>query len=1072
MGNFFGLEQRFVYKICLNLTTLKLKLKRMRKLAVFLTCALLFVAQAYAQTARTVTGKVTDEKGAPLSGVTISAVGANKNALTDNVGNFSIQVTEKVKTLRITYVGFDSKEVSINGLSTVTVNLNQEDKSLSEVVVVGYGTQKKKDLTGSIASVKGEALANKPTQSFEQALGGRAAGVQVVIPSGVLNAPPVLRIRGTNSISLSSYPLIVVDGVAVFTGDGSSTNAAGNVLSSINPNDIESVDVAKDAAATAIYGSRAANGVLFITTKKGKPGRSKVTLDSWIGYSNPQRLQKVLDAQQYTDYKNEALRNAGTFNAATNAFATTLGPDGKIINTNWADIVYRQGLQHSNTVSLSGANESTSYYFSAGYTEQQGIINRNDFKRLTMLMNIDHKAGKFFTMGGKIQYTSDQNKAAASSGSLGDAFATAGLGRVALITAPNVGPYLADGSYNQANGLIGVMGNKLGQVGFYNPVISMDLNRSHSYGEHFVSNVYAQFKPVNWLALRTQYGLDYLMVDNDLFSHPLSGEGFSATGSVTAAFNKNKRWVWTTTAQFDKVFAEKHNVSALAGIEHQKSDNNGYGLNRITVSDPAFTNIQGGWATPNTAGLGIGENYLYSEFARIQYNFNRKYFLTANVRRDGASQLGNNSKYGTFWGVSGSWDVLSEKFIQNMKLDKVFSSLRLRASYGKVGNIGGLGNFASLSSFSSGLYGGGATVAYAQAGNPNLTWETSKKTDFGLNFGLFDERLTAEIGYYNSNNDGLLLFVPQPPSAGLPSNIPTNIGSMYNRGFEFDIKFNAIQSKDFSWTTSFNLSTNDNKVLSLAPGINNIISATGGLENPSITLPGYPIGMLFVTRTAGVDPATGRRIFLNNQGRQVFFQHVAPAGQSRFMYADGTTAPTVSSADAIVYKNTHAKIFGGWENNLRFKNFELNALFTYQMGNWLYYGTQAGLRDQRFWNNEVGVLNRWQKPGDVTEFPRPVFGDNVSNGSSFPLDINVFKGDFIKLRTLTIGYNIPKTLLDKAKISNARFYVSGNNLLIITKYPGPDPEVSSNGNGTTNFGIDRNTVANQRTITIGLNVGF
>lgn len=1044
----------------------------MKKLTVFLTFALLLIAEAYAQSPRTVTGKVTDDKGTPLSGVTISAVGMNKNALSEINGTFSIQVSEKVKSLKITYVGFDSKEVSISGVSTVTVSLSPEDKALNEVVVVGYGTQKKRDITGSIASVKGEALANKPTQSFEQALGGRAAGVQVVIPSGVLNAPPVLRIRGANSISLSSYPLIVVDGVPVFTGDGSSTSAAGNVLSSINPNDIESVDVAKDAAATAIYGSRAANGVLFITTKKGKPGRSKVTLDSWIGFSNPQRLQQVLDAQQYTDYKNEALRNAGTFNAATNAFATTVGADGKIINTNWADIVYRQGLQHSNTISLSGANESTSYYFSTGYTEQEGIINRNDFKRLTLLMNVDHKAGKFFSMGGKIQYTSDKNTAATSSGSLGDAFATAGLGRVALITAPNVGPFNADGSYNQANGLIGVMGNKLGQVGFYNPQITMDLNRSNSYGEHLVSNLYAQFKPVNWLAVRTQYGLDYLMVDNDVFSHPLSGEGFSATGSVSAIFNKNKRWVWTTTAQFDKVFAQDHTVSVLAGIEQQKSDQNSYGLNRVTVADPAFTNIQGGWVTPNTSGLGIGENYLYSEFARGQYNFKRKYFLTANVRRDGASQLGVNSKYGIFWGVSASWDVLSEKFIQNIKLDKVFSSLRLRSSYGKVGNIGGLGNFASLSTFSSGLYGSAGTVGYSQAGNPNLTWETSKKTDVGLNFGLFNDRLTAEIGYYNSNNDGLLLFVPQPPSAGLPSNIPTNIGSMYNRGFEFDIKYNVVQNKDFSWTTSFNLSTNDNKVLSLAPGITNIIGSTGGLENPSITMPGQPIGMLFVTRTAGVDPASGRRIFLNAQGRQVLFQHVAPAGQSRFMYADGSVAPTVSSADAIVYKNTHAKIFGGFENNLRFKNFELNALFTYQMGNWLYYGTQAGLRDQRFWNNEVGVLNRWQKAGDVTEFPRAVFGDNVSNGSSFPLDINVFKGDFIKLRTLTIGYNIPKNMLEKIKISNARFYVSGNNLLILTAYPGPDPEVSSNGNGTTNFGVDRNTVANQRTITVGINVGF
>lgn len=1044
----------------------------MRKLAVFLTCALLFQAQAYAQTARNVTGKVTDDKGAPLVGVTVNAVGANKNALTDNSGTFSIQVTEKTKTLRVSYVGFDSKDVNINGKSTISVSLSMEDRTLNEVVVVGYGTQRKREITGSIASVKGEALANKPTQSFEQALGGRAAGVQVVIPNGVLNAPPVLRIRGTNSISLSSYPLIVVDGVPVFTGDGSSTNAAGNVLSSINPNDIESVDVAKDAAATAIYGSRAANGVLFITTKKGKPGRSKVTLDSWIGFSNPQRLQKVLDAQQYTDYKNEALRNAGTYNAATNAFATTLGADGNIINTNWADIVYRQGLQHSNTISLSGANESTSYYFSTGYTDQEGIINRNDFKRLTLLMNVDHKAGKFFSMGGKIQYTSDQNTAATSSGSLNDAFATAGLGRVALVTAPNIGPYNADGSYNRNNNLIGVMNNKLSQVGFNNPQISMDLNRSNSYGEHLISNIYGQFKPVSWLAIRTQYGLDYLMVDNDIFSHPLSGEGFATGGSVSAIFNKNKRWVWTTTAQFDKVFADKHNVSALVGIEQQKSDQNSYGLNRVTVSDPDFTNIQGGWATPNTSGLNIGENYLYSEFARAQYNYNRKYFLTANIRRDGASQLGVNSKYGTFWGVSASWDVLTEQFAQNFKLDQMFSSLRIRGSYGKVGNIGGLANFASLSSFNSGLYGGGATVAYNQAGNPDLTWETSNKTDFGINFGLFKDRLTAEIGYYNSDNNGLLLDVPQPPSAGLPSTVPANIGAMYNRGFEFDIKYNVVQKKNFSWNTSFNLSTNDNKVLSLADGLTNIISSTGGLENPSITVPGQPIGMLFVTRTAGVDPATGRRIFINSKGREVFFQHVAPTGQFRFMYADGTTAPTVSSADAVVYKNTNAKIFGGWDNNFRFKNFELNALLTYQMGGYLYYGTQAGLRDQRFWNNEVGVLNRWQKAGDVTEFPKPIFGDNISNGSSFPLDINVFKSDFVKLRTLTFGYNVPKSFIDKAKISNLRFYVSGNNLLIITNYPGPDPEVSSNGNGTTNFGIDRNTVANQRTITVGLNVAF
>ncbi len=1045
----------------------------MRKLVVLLTYVLLFTAQSYAQTMRTVTGKVTDDKGQPLNGVTVSAVGAGKNSLTDNAGKFSIQINEKVKTLRMSYIGFDARDVSIIGLSNVSVGLVAEDKSLNEVVVVGYGTQKKKDITGSVASVGGAAFASKPTQSFEQSLGGRAAGVQVVIPSGVLNSPPVIRIRGTNSISLSSAPLIVLDGVPVLTGDFSSTNSAGNALAGINPNDIESVDVAKDAAATAIYGSRAANGVIFVTTKKGKAGRSKVTLDSWIGISQVQRLPTLLDAFQYTDYKNESLRNAGTFNAATNAFALTNGPDGKPINTNWFDQVYRNGIAHSNSISVSGANESTSYYFSAGYSEQQGIIRKNDYKRLSLLMNVDHKAGKFFNMGGKIQYSSEKNLAAVSSGSLPtEAFSTSGLGRAALVTAPNVSPFNNDGTYNLAANLIGVQGNKVGQVGFNNPASSLALNRSDSYGEHFIANIYAQFKPVNWLAIKTSYGLDNILIDNDVYAHPITGEGFATTGSVSASYNQSKRWVWTTTAQFDKVFAEKHTVGVLVGVEHQKSDNKGYGLNRITVSDPDFTNVQGGWVTPNTAGLAIGENYLYSEFGRLLYNYDRKYFLTANVRKDGASQLGANIKYGTFWGVSGAWEIANEGFFENSKLKNLFSSLKLRASYGKVGNIGGLGNFQSLSTFGSGLYGSSPTVAYNQAGNPNLTWETSKKTDVGLNFGFMKDRLTFELGYYRSNIDGLILFVPTPPSAGVPTTIPTNVGSMYNKGIEFVVNYTVIQNRDFSWNTSFNISTNDNQVTELAPGVSNVIGTTSTLENANITLPGNPASMIFVTRTNGVDPATGRRIFVNAAGKDVYFQHIAPVGQQRFMFADGTTAATVSAADAVAYRNTNAKVFGGWENTIRFRNFELNALFTYQMGNYLYFGTQAGLRDQRFWNNEVAVLNKWQKPGDITEIPKSIFGDNVSNGSSFPLDINVFKGDFVKLRTITFGFNLPKTVLDKVKISSARFYVSGNNLLIITKYPGPDPEVSSNGGGNTNFGVDRNTVANQRTITVGLNVGF
>jgi len=1043
----------------------------MRKKLLLLLSIVCLIGQAQAQN-RTVTGKVTDAGGMPVPNASVIIKGTSAGTTTNAEGFFSLSVPPNARTLVFSAVTMTPLEIAISNKTEVDATLNTSESAMQEVVVVGYGTQKRREVTGSIVNVKGAVIANKPVQSFEQALGGRAAGVLITIPNGVLNSPPVIRVRGTNSISLSSYPLVVIDGIPAYTGDFSGTSSAGNALASINPNDIESIDIAKDAAATAIYGSRAANGVLFVTTKKGKSGKARISYDAWIGWSNPQRLPKLLDAFQYTDHKNDALRNAGTFNATTNFFALTNGPDGQPINTNWYDYVYRTGRQHSNSVSISGGNDNTRYYFSVGYTDQQGIIQKNDFKRISTLMNVDHKAGKRIQIGAKVQYSNDQNNAAVSSGSLGDAFATAGLGRVPLVTAPNISPYNNDGTYNYSGALIGVMGNKQGQVGFNNPVIQLEQNRNNSELNHLISNVFVQFKPLNWITLKTLYGIDYVFADNEQYFSPISGEGFSSNGSVSSFFGKNKRWVWANTVQFDYIFAEKHSVSLLGGIEQQKSNFTGYGLNRTSATDPEFKNIQGGWTTPNVAGVGIGEDYLYSEFGRLQYNFDTKYFLTASLRKDGASQLGANSKYGTFWGVSAGWEITKENFWSGANLDKVFSSFKLRGSYGKVGNIAGLGNFASLSVFGSGLYGGTGTVSFSQAGNENLTWETSTKTDVGFSLGILNDRITADVGFYKNDINGLILNVPQPPSAGLPTDIPQNVGKMYNRGVEVAVSAIPVSNKNVEWTTSFNISYNKNEVTALALGLDQIVSSTGGLENPSITKPGNPIGMLFVTRTAGVDPATGRRIFINKNGQQVYFQHVAPAGQFRFAFADGTVAPAVSSADAVVYKNTNPKFFGGFDNTIRFRSFELNALFTYQLGSYVYFGTNAGLRDQRFWNNSTDVLRKWQTKGDVTDIPKVFFGDNISNGSSFPLDINVFKSDFIKLRSLTLSYNFSKNILERAGISNARFYVTGNNLAILTDYPGPDPEVSSNGNGSSNFGIDRNTVVNQRTVTVGINVSF
>lgn len=1046
----------------------------MRKFASILVL-LLFTAYAMAQQ-RTITGKVFDATdGTPLSGVTV--VAGKAGVQTDLEGNFSITVSPDIKTLTVSFVGFQTQQVRLGSETHYTVALSGGTQSLEEVVVVGYGTQRKKEVTGNLASVNGASVASKPIQSFEQALGGRAAGVQVTVPNGVLNAPPVVRIRGTNSISLSSSPLYVIDGIPVYSGDGSSTSASANVLSSINPEDIESIDIAKDAAAAAIYGSRAANGVVFVTTKKGKQGKARVSLNSWVGWSTPQRLPKLLDAFQYTEYKNQALKNAGAYNddpstpSNNNYFALTNGPDGKPINTNWYDEVYRTGVAHNHSVSISGATESTNYYLSVGYGDQQGIIKRNDFKRKSILANVSHNIGKVVTLGSKINYSNVDALAAVSSGSLpGEAFSTAGLGRVALVTAPNVAPLNNDGSYNYNGTLIGVMNNKTGQVGFNNPRIQLDQNRTNAEVNVLLADAFLELKPFNWVSLKSQYSVNYLYVDNEIYYSPISGEGISSNGDATSIFNKNKRWVWSNTIQFDRTFGANR-FSLLGGTEQQKSNNQSYGINRINVSDPDYTNIQGGWATPNSTGMSVGENYLLSYFGRLNYDFNKTYYISANIRRDGASQLGTNVKYGTFWGVSAGWEIAEEKFWES--LSNVFSSLKLRGSYGKVGNISGLGQYASLATFNSGLYGGSGTMVFNQAGNPNLTWETSTKMDIGINYGFLNNRITGEITYYHNDIDGLILYVPTPPSAGMPSTIPTNVGSMYNKGFEFMISADVVQGKNFTWTSTLNLNYNKNEITSLAPDIDNLYSSSAtSLETANNTVVGKPIGMLFVTRTAGVDPQTGRRIFINKDGREVYFQHVAPAGQYRFSYADGSPAPSVSNADAEIYKPTLPKLIGGFENTFRFKDFGLNALFTYQFGNYIYYGTYAGLKDQRFWNNTVDVLDAWSKPGDISETPKPYFGDNISNGSAFPLDVNVFKGDFVKLRSLTLSYYFPKNLFGDGPFRSARFYVSGNNLLILTKYPGPDPEVSSNGDGNLNFGIDRNTVANQRTITVGINVGF
>lgn len=1036
----------------------------MRKLYLLLMGVVFFAIQANAQ--RTITGKVTDEKGNPIANASVLVKGSTVGTSTSATGIYTISVPATAKALIFSSVDMTSQEVLIGSKTTIDVSLKVEDKVMQEVVVVGYGTQKKSDVTGNIATVKGSAIADKPVPSFDAALAGRAAGVQVSSSNGVLNNPPVFRIRGTNSINLSSYPLIVIDGVVTYTGDNSQTLAASNVLSNINPSDIESMEILKDAAATAIYGSRAANGVVLITTKKGKRGKARVNYDGWVGFTQPTRIWSMLNAEQYMMIKNEGLSNVG----AAPRYLPSYTNDGKLINTNWADVIYRQGVSHSHNLNVAGANEYTSYFFSIGYTNQQGMIRKNDFDRKTIRFNVDHKVNNWMSVGVNSSYANELNEAAINSGSLpGAAFASAGVGRLALSLPPNVGVYNNDGTYNISGNAVGKM-NNIETPTFWNPQPMLDNNYSTTENNRIVGNAYIQIKPTKDITFRTSYGVDYLNTDNKNFYTKLQGDGFSLGGTAFSTLSKDKRWTLTSTLQYDKSFGS-HSVNMLLGVEQQRSTFEGFGLTRQTLSDDFFTVIQGGFNTPLTAGLGLGENYLASKFGRINYDYKKKYYISGSVRNDGYSAFAAGKKFGNFYSYSGGWDLSRENF-WSRGLSKVINSFKLRASYGKVGNISGIGNFSSFSFFSSGLYNGGASLAFSQAGNTDLTWETSKKSDIGFTFAMFNNLISGEFAYYKNNIDGLLLSVPNAPSTGMPNAVLQNVGSMYNKGLEITLNSTPVKGKRFNWNTSLNISNNTNKVTALAPGVPFITTATS-LETPSMTKVGYPVGMIYVVETRGVDAATGRRIFVRADGTEILYNHQAPVA-SRWTYrSNGQVAPAINPGlDQKIWRNTAPKYFGGFDNNFRFDNFEISALLTYQFDFYVYNGTRATVLDQRFWNSTTEVLTRWQKPGDVTKIPRLVYADNVSNGSAQPISENAQKGDFVKLRSLTLAYNLPASLTSKAGISSMRFYLSGQNLAMITKYQGPDPEVSSNGNSNTSQGVDRNTVGNALTVTVGLSVGF
>jgi TonB-linked SusC/RagA family outer membrane protein len=1031
---------------------------------------------SFAQQAR-IEGNIIDAKNSPLGAATVLVNETHESVISNENGSFSLQTSAHYPiTLTVNMIGYTSQKVVVTKNELVQIILKESTNALEEVLVSsGYFTQKKSEFSGSLTTVSAKQLQNRPATSFDQLLGGQGTGIDVIQSSAVLNNTPVIRVRGLNTITSGLFPLIVVDGVAVFTGSLGGF-VGNNPLSAINPNDIQSVDVLKDASAAAIYGSRAANGVMVITTKKGKKGVTKFNYNSWYSRNTPYNLPKLLNAEDYTAIKNEALVNAGK----APGFFLSKNPDGSTVDTNWYDVAYEPGFSSNHNINMSGGTESTQYYFSADYSNQNSYIKNNTFQNYMTRLNIDHAVNKFIKVGVNFSYSNAKNVGPNTGAVAGNTLSSSTynteyitnepLGRMTYVLPPNVPVYNADGSYSIQNGIsVGYGANipsVIGTINAYNLAMVQSLDLTTSQSKSVLGNVFGEFDVVKDLKFRTSFGLNTIGVENKLFLNPIHGGGYSYNGVATNINTDLTRIDWANTLTYATSFKEKHNLTMLLGYERIKTSLDSWGASQSNITDPYYTNYQGSFANISPVGNVLSENALLSYFSNLNYNFKNKYFLSLNYRIDGLSALSEGNKYGDFGGGALSWNVYEEPFYQNSGINTVINHLKIRTSYGIVGNSE-IGSYPSIGTYNSSTYGGAPTLGYSQTANPNLKWETSSKFDLGVNFTVLNNRVSVEMDYYKNTIKDLILKAPQALSAGIPNNyINENVGGMYNSGFELNINALAVQTKNFNWNVNLNLSTLKNEVTSLVSDV--FVPSIFGVQN--MTRVGYSVGSIFAVPCNGVNPANGQMIFVNSQGKEVQYNHV---GSPKWIYLDGTAAPAIDNyKDGVMQGPSLPKLFGGLNNTFSYKNFVLGVNLTFAQGNKLYNGTRATNSDQRYFNNGTFIKDRWTTPGQITDIQKLYYGDNVSAGFSFSSTSKVEDGSYLKFKNVTLGYNVPvKETFLKNSFSGIYVYLQGNNFYTLTHYRGSDPEVSINGN-SINSGKDQNVSPNAQVYTVGLNVSF
>ncbi len=1005
-----------------------------------LVISLFTLTTVFAQT--NVTGQITNATdGTPVANASVTIKGKSAGTVSDEKGNFHLQVSQN-DVLIVSSVGYEETEVNVTG-AFLNIKLSPSTgENLKEVVVVGFGTKIKKDLTGNIAKVKGKDVEHMPVTNLDQAIQGRAAGVFVESGTGKLGEGVKVLIRGSGSISASNQPLYVVDGVPLSNGSYS-----GSPIADINFNDIESFDILKDASAAAIYGSRAANGVVLITTKKGKSGKTVFKINTQYGVNKPTHLRGFLDAREYVDLLREAAINSdhidgidpldpNDYSGSWLEFAERRltrysgWSDWRTYetNTNWEKKGFNNDARTSALdLSATGGTDKTKFYLSLGYINQDGIIIGNRLKRISGRINLSHQATEKLQIGMNLTLSQTTTGRVTNDNEFNTPMQSVALSPVT--------PFM------DLDGVIYTSPTTT----YDNPYVDFAEGNYKALIYRNIGNVYGQYNFSKSLFFRTEFGVDIHNQNDDMFYGSRTAYGNGTNGYGESDWYRSLTYNSNNYFNYKNTFNARHDLDAVLGISYQDYNSeyaNVYGeqfpVDQLQKLASAGL-IKGGTSVATKSAF-------LSYFARANYKFDDKYLFSVSGRVDGSSVFGNDRRYGFFPAVSAGWILSEESFL---KQSKFLSFLKLRASWGLTGNADGFGDFASRGLWGGISYNGLGGLASTQMANPDLRWEKSNQTDIGIDFGFADNRISGEIDYYIRKTDDLIYNVPVPGNTGY-TNRTVNIGAMQNKGLEFVLNADIFRTQDFKWTTSLNLAFNKNKIVRLDGTQTSIPGNDGRYLNSLIV--GQSIGVFYGPRFAGADPANGDALFYLIDGK--------------------TTTNDYNEAWDFIVGDPNPDLTGGITNTLSYKNIDLSFLFQGVHGNQIMNGAGGFMSSSFAWfdNQTKDQLNRWQNPGDITQVPQLRLGyDNGVSASSRYIE----DGSYLRLKNVTLGYNVPVSSLRKIGVQNIRVYVTGVNLLTFTKYTGWDPEVNTDYRaGNRNQGSDFYSTPQVKNYTVGLNVTF